>query len=132
MHGFSGFFFSTAMQHQNAPEEQPVEGEVIEEEKPVQQEENESFLVSIGRAARSNTTLIVLLILAFAVNRVAEMTEQQDEGWVKFLIDKTTFFAVWGIIVVAGFEFAKVCLEAFFSFLERLIHLYTRFKRIKR
>ena len=92
----------------------------------VQQEENESFVVGVGRSARSSLNLIVLLALAFAVGKVAQLTGQAGEGWVKFLIDKTTFFAVWGIVVVAGFEFLKVCFEAGYSFIGRVKQLHAQ------
>ena len=92
-------------------------------------EDEPSFAVTLGRLAKSTAVIIFFLLVQWLTSFVLNNTGQQKEPWAIFLLDKTTFFAVWGLIVVAGFEFLTICLETFGSFIARLFALNSKVRR---
>ena len=111
------------------PEIEPTPTEDEGDKNEQTKDDEPSFAVTLGRLAKSTAVIIFFLLVQWLTSFVLNSTGQAKESWAIFLLDKTTFFAVWGLIVVAGFEFLTICLETLGSFLVRLFALISKVRR---
>ena len=111
-------------------EELPEIDEKIDGGKNIQIHETETsyFLKLLGRFLRSAVVIVFLLALSFGVEWFATVTHQKQEPWVMSLLKWTNSFTLWGVLVVAGFEFLRICLEVSVSFLGDAIKAIIKLK----
>lgn len=107
----------------NVPEDNEAE--------PKQHDGDPALGVTLGRLAKSAATIVFFFLVQWATTFVLQATGQEKASWAVFLHHVTTFFAVWGLIVIAGFEFLTICLEVGASFIVRLLKVILEVRRVK-